>query len=931
VGRGNGMVGGAMVTEGPAEVLRDRRDEREVLGRLLEAVRGGQSRVLVVSGEPGVGKTALLEFAIGSVSGFRVMRAVGVESEMELAFAALQQLCAPLLDRLDRLPAPQQEALGVAFGLRAGDAPDRFLVGLAVLSLLAEVAEEQPVVCVVDDAQWLDRASAQALVFVARRLLAESVALVLATREPSEELTGFPELVIEGLRDGDARALLGSAVRGPLDERVRERIVAETRGNPLALLELPRGLTPAELAGGFGLLDTPGLSGRIEDSFRRRLAGLPADTQRLLLVAAAEPVGDPVLVWRAADRLGIAVEAASETDGLLAIGASVTFRHPLVRSSVYRAASLEDRQAVHRALADATDPEVDPDRRAWHLAHATPGPDEDVASELERSAGRAQARGGLAAAAAFLERAVALTPEPSSRARRALAAARAEHEAGAFDAALRLVAIAESGPLNELQRAQVELLRGQIAFALSPGSDASPLLLKAAKRLEPLDETLARETYLEALTAVLFASGLASGASVLETARAARAAPPASQPPRASDLLLDGLALLISDGHDAGTPTLRRAIKAFRREDISRGEGLRWLWLAARVAAFLWDDEAWDVLSARFVQLARDAGALSVLPLALTIRSAVRLFAGELAMASSLLEEVAAVSEATGASLAPYAALTLAAFRGREAEAAQLIDAATREVVRRGEGPGLEFIHWVTAVLHNGLGRYEEAQQAAEDTRASWWRSWGLVELIEAAARSGKAELAADALGQLSQTTAASGTDWALGIEARCRALLSDNEAAERLYHEAIERLKRTRVRVELARAHLLYGEWLRRERRRLDAREQLRRAHEMFTEFGMEAFAERTRVELEATGEHARKRTVATRDDLTPQEAQISRLAAGGATNQEIAAQLFISPSTVDYHLRKAFRKLGIKSRRQLKQHPLQPGAHTNTAARES
>jgi DNA-binding CsgD family transcriptional regulator len=920
-----------MVTKGPAEVLHDRGGEREALGRLFEGVRGGQSRVLVVSGDAGVGKTALLESAIESASGFRIARAAGVESEMELAFAALQQLCAPMLERLDRLPSPQQDALGVAFGLRAGNAPDRFLVGLAVLSLFSEVAEEQPLVCVVDDAQWLDRASAQALVFVARRLLAESVALVLVTREPSEELTGFQELVVEGLRNGDARALLRSAVRGPLDERVRERIVAETRGNPLALLELPRGLTPAQLAGGFGLPDAPGLSGRIEDSFGRRLAGLPADTQRLLLVAAAEPVGDPVLVWRAAGRLGIGVQAAAETDGLLAIGASVTFRHPLVRSAVYRAASLEERQAVHRALADATDPEVDPDRRAWHLAQATPGFDEDVASELERSAGRAQARGGLAAAAAFLERASALTLEPSSRARRALAAARAQHQAGAFDAALRLVAIADSGPLDELQRAQVDLLRGQTAFALSPGSDAPLLLLKAAERLEPLDQRLARETYLEALTAVLFASRLASGASVLETARAARAAPPASHPPRASDLLLDGLALLITEGCATGTPTLKAAVTAFRGGDISGGEGHRWLWLAAHVATFLWDDEALDVISARFVQLARDAGALSVLPLALTTRSGVQVLAGDFVMASSLVDEVAAVNEATGASLAPYAALTLAAFKGREAEAAQLIEAATKELVRRGEGQGLAFIHWVTALLHNGLGRYEEAlaaaQQAAELTREVRI-ALVEVELIEAAARRGEADLAADALARLSEITAASGTDWALGVEARSRALLTEGELAETLYRQAIEALERTRVRVDLARAHLLYGEWLRRERRRLDARQQLRHAHKLFTEFGMEAFAERARVELEATGEHARKRTVETRDDLTPQEAHISRLAADGATNQEIAAQLFISPSTVDYHLRKAFRKLGVKSRHQLKEHLLQSGAHATVGA---
>jgi DNA-binding CsgD family transcriptional regulator len=923
-----------MVTGGPAEVLHDRRAERDVLGGLLAAVRGGQSRVLVVSGEAGVGKTALLRSVIESASGFRVVRAVGVESEIELAFAALQQLCTPMLDRLDRLPAPQRDALGVAFGLRAGDPPDRFLVGLAVLSLLSEVAEEQPLVCVVDDAQWLDRASAQALVFVARRLLVESVALLLATREAGVELEGLPRLVVEGLRDGDARALLASAVRVPLDERVRERIVAETRGNPLALLELPRGLTPGELAGGFGLLDAPGLSGRIEDSFRRRFAGLPDETQRLLLVAAAEPAGDPVLVWLAAGRLGIGVQAAAETDGLLTIGSSVTFRHPLVRSSVYRAASPEERQAVHRALADATDPEVDPDRRAWHLAHATTGLDEDVASELERSAGRAQARGGWAAAAAFLERAAVLTPEPARRADRALAAAQAKHQAGAFDAALRLLAIAQSGPLNELQCAQVELLHGQIAFALNRGSDAPPLLLRAAKRLEPLDRTLARDTYLEALTAVLFPAHLAPGGRVLETARAARAAPPSSQPSRGSDLLLDGLALLITDGHAAGTPTLKRAVDAFRGGDIRRGEGRRWLWLASRVSAFLWDDEAWEAISARFVQLARDAGNLSMLPLALTTRTGMHLFAGRLAMAASLADEVTAVNQATGSNLAAYAALTLAAFQGREAEAAPLIEAATEEVVRRGEAQGLTFIHWAAAVLYNGLGRYEEAlaaaQRANEDSLEIRLAQWGLVELIEAAARSGKPELAADARDRLAQITAASGTDWALGVEARSRALLNEGAAAETLYRQAIERLERTRVRVELARAHLLYGEWLRRQRRRLDAREQLRIAHNLFTEFGMEAFAERARVELEATGERARKRTVETRDDLTPQEAQISRLAADGATNQEIAAQLFISASTVDYHLRKAFRKLGVKSRHQLKQHLLQPGAHAEPAAPE-
>ncbi|HEY4427589.1 MAG TPA: AAA family ATPase [Solirubrobacteraceae bacterium] len=914
-----------MVTEGPAAVLHGRRTEREVLDRLLGAVRDGRSGVLVICGEPGVGKTALLEAAIGSASGFRVARAVGVESEMELAFAALQQLCAPLLDRLGRLPVPQREALGVAFGLGAGDAPHRFLVGLATLSLLSEAAQEQPLLCVVDDAQWLDRASAQALAFVARRLVAESVALIFVTRDPGDDLEGLPKLVVEGLRNGDARALLGSALRVPLDERVRERIVAETRGNPLALLELPRGLTTTQLAGGFGVLDALGLSGRIEDSFRRRLAGLPADTQRLLLVAAAEPVGDPLLVWRAAARLGIVAAAAADTDGLLGIGTRVTFRHPLVRSSVYRAASPTERQAVHRALADATDPEMDPDRRAWHRAQAAFEPDEEVAEELERSAGRAQARGGLAAAAAFLERAAGLTVEPARRAKRALAAAQAKHRAGAFDAALALVAIAEAGPLDELRRAQVHVLRAQIAFAASRGNDAPPLLLNAAKRLELLDVTLARETYLDALDAATFAGRLAKGGGPLEVAEAIRAAPRSPQPPRAPDLLLEGFAVLITDGHGAGAPILRQALSTFRRDEVSSEDGLRWLWLAYNAAVLLWDYESWDVLSARFVQLARDAGALTVLPLALTTRAGAHLLAGEPAVTASLAQEAAAVNEAAGSSLTPYPALALVAFQGREAEAAEMIEVATKEVVRRGEGRGLTFTHWATAVLHNGLGHYEDAAASAalagEDSNATWPRNWGLVELIEAAAHCERAELAGDTLDRLSQMTAASGGNWALGVEARSRAQLSHGKAAETFYRQAIEALERSRVRVELARAHLLYGEWLRRERRRLDAREQLRSAHTLFTEFGMEAFADRARVELEATGEHARKRTADTRDDLTPQEAQICRLAAEGATNQEIAAQLFISPSTVHYHLRKAFRKLDVKSRHQLRDHLPQHG----------
>ena len=491
-----------------------------------------------------------------------------------------------MLDRLERLPGPQREALGTAFGLSAGHAPDRFFVGLAVLGLLAEAADERPLLCLVDDAQWLDRASAQALAFVARRLLADSVALVFAVREEEQELTGLPELVVDGLAHDDARALLRSVIAGRLDERVADRIVAETRGNPLALLELPRGLTAAELAGGFGLPDSRPLSGWIEDSFRRRLDALPARTRRLLLVAAAEPVGEPLLVWRAAERLGIGADAAAPADaaGLCEFGAWVRFRHPLVRSAVYRAASPDERQSTHRALAEATDPEVDPDRRAWHRAQAAPGPDEDVAQELERSAGRAQARGGLAAAAAFLERAAELTLDPARRAQRALEAAQANHQAGAPEAALALLAIAQTGPPDELRRALVDVLRAQIAFAVNRGRDALPLLLKAAKRLEPLDARLARETYLDAFTAAIFAGRLAGGGGLLEVAQAARAAPPASQPPSAADLLLDGFALRIAEGYAAGAPVLKRALSAIRSQDLSGAQGIRWLWVACRAA-----------------------------------------------------------------------------------------------------------------------------------------------------------------------------------------------------------------------------------------------------------------------------------------------------------------------------------------------------------
>jgi DNA-binding CsgD family transcriptional regulator len=912
------QIAADFTVRGGAMKLVGRHAEREVLDRLIEAVRAGESRALVLSGEAGVGKTALLDYLAGRASEYRVERAVGVQSEMELPFAALHQLCAPMLEKLQALPAPQRDALQIAFGMSSGSAPDRFLVGLAVLSLLSEVAEEQPLVCLVDDEQWVDRASAQVLGFVARRLGAESVGLVFAARVPSCDIAGLPDLVVERLGDSDARALLEAALNAPLDTRVRDQILAETRGNPLALLELPRGLTPQQLAGGFGLPTAARLGRGLEENFRRLIDVLPDETRRLLLIAAAEPLGDPALVWGAAARLGIGAEATAPATeaGLVEFGMRVRFRHPLVRSAVYGSASPQERQEVHAALAEVTDAEQDPDRHAWHRAQAAAGPDEAVAAKLERSAGRAQARGGIAAAAAFLERATTLTLDPIRRTERALAAASAQIKAGAFAAARDLLSITEAGSPSDFQQARIELMGAELAFLTDRGSEAPPLLLKAARRLEPIDPELSRRTYLQALTAGYFAGRLALGGSALEVARAAATAPPASQPPRAPDLLLDGLVAQHIKGYAAGLPTLREALHAFGT-GMSVDEALPLHSVAGIVARYIWDDHSWQVLSERHVRFARTVGALSELPVALNARAFMLLFAGELAAAASLIQQRQAL-DATGINRFPYSALALAAFAGRQAEAATLIEAINRHLSLRGEGIGITIVEWASAVLNNGIGNYqaavESAQRSTEYLGEMITPPWPAVELIEAAARIGRAEMAADALRRLAEITSASGTDWALGIEARSRALLSEGDAAERWYRESIERLGRTCVRADLARAHLLYGEWLRRERRRIDARAQLHVAHDMLETMGMQAFAERARRELKATGETARKRTVAPHDEqLTAQEAQVARMARDGLSNPEIGARLFISSHTVQYHLRKVFTKLGISSRSQL------------------
>jgi DNA-binding CsgD family transcriptional regulator/tetratricopeptide (TPR) repeat protein len=898
---------------GSAAGLTDRRAECSTLDRLIEAVRAGESRTLVVRGDPGVGKTVLLDYAARQARGFRVARVAGVQSEMELAFAGLHQLCTPMLGRAERLPEPQRDALRTAFGLSAGPTPDRLLVGLGVLSLLSEVAGQRPLICLVDDEQWLDRASTQALGFAARRLGADPVGLVFAARELGADLAGLPELEVDGLPAHDARALLASVLTGPLDARVRDLIVAETRGNPLALLELPRGLTPAELAGGFGLPGAP-LTGRIEASFTRQLEALPSETRRLLQLAAADPSGDRSLVWRAARRLGIPVQAAEPgvEEGMVEFGSKVRFRHPLARSAAYRSASLSDRQQIHAALAEVTDPAADPDRRAWHHAQAAAGPDEEVATELERSAGRAQARGGLAAAAAFLERSVQLTADPTRLADRALAAAQASVQAGAFDRARELLATAEAGPLHEFASARVDLMRGQIAFAMSRGGDAPALLLKAAKRLEPLNRDLARDTYLTAWMAAGFA-GNQAGADDMEVSRAAQALPPPTQPPHPLDLLLDGLTLLVTDGPAVAAPPLRQSMRAFASADIPAKDVLQFGWMASTAADVLWDEESW-----RQVRLTRAAGALEQLPVALIGLAMDDTRRGDFAGADALLAEADAVCEATGgARIASGTAAHVAALRGNQAEVTALVEAVIAKAEGTRQGASVNYAHWVTAILYLGLGHYANALAAAQRAAQNAGQSmsiWVLPDLIEAAARSGNPDIAAGALNRLATTSQAGGTDFGLGLEARCRALVNQGAAAEDLYREAIERLGRTRLRPDLARAHLLYGEWLRRVKRRADARAQLRTAHKMLDAIGMETFAERARRELMATGETIHKRSIMTIITLTAQEAHIARLAADGLSNPEIGARLFLSARTIEWHLSHVFTKLGIGSRRELR-----------------
>lgn len=913
------------MTATPLPRLFGRHEECAVLDDVIASLRTGTSAVRVVRGEAGIGKSVLLEYAAAQASGMTVTRAQGVEADMELAWASLHQLCAPFIGAVDNLPTPQRNALQVAFGITAGDPPDRFLVGLAVLTLLTHASEDRPVLLAVDDAHWLDQVSLQTLEFVARRLLAEPVGILFTIRDPegADALRGLPELALTGLDKQAAGAFLGSSVDGRIEPRVRDRLVAETHGNPLALIELSRGRAGAELAYGPDAADLGPVSTRIERDYARRLDELPDDSRTLLLLAAADPVGDLVLLTRAAEILGILPDLApARSAGLVDVGESIRFRHPLARSAVYRAADAKTRRAAHRALAAATDPVRDPDRQAWHAAQGSDGPDAAIAAAVEQAADRARQRGGLAAEAVLLERSATLTPDPWLRGRRALAAAEAHFSAAAPDRAVQLGALADLCPLGPLDRARLGRLRARMLFGRSRSDDAAPLLLDAAARFAVEDSPLARETYLEAISATVFAGHLHGPHGARAAAIAARASGAPSSGSEGLDLLLDAVSTVLADGNDAGVPALAAALQPFAHEQLaSRDATMRWL-LSVPVAieSFIhhrWDLRAWDVLSSRAVRLARDLGALSVLPPALIYHGGVAIHHGDFAAAARMIDEADAIAAATGQAPHRYATLVLAAWRGDEREAAAPLAEARSSASDHGEVSLLGVTGYVQGVLYNGLARYADALAAAQvgvEHDGYNFTGLSLVEHVEAAFHCGELDLAQGSLDRLVELTDAADTGWARGIQARSRALLStDARESDRLYRSAIDELTADQVTVEVARSHLIYGEWLRRVRRRSDAREHLRTAHQMFADMGSIAFAERSRRELAATGEEVRPRDVVNPARLTPQEAQIATLAAGGMTNARIGAELFLSPHTVEWHLRKVYAKLEIRSRRDL------------------
>ncbi|MQY11985.1 hypothetical protein SRB5_21130 [Streptomyces sp. RB5] len=897
--------------------------ERELagLGALVERARAGQSGALVVVGEAGIGKTVLLDRAAADAgSRVRIERIVASESEMELAYAGLHQLCARMMDSVVRLPVPQREAIETALGLREGSAPSPFLVGLALLGLLTEAADDRALLCVVDDAQWLDEASAGAVAFAARRLGAEGVAVVLAMRTVGPAFAGLPRLVVEGLDHEDARALLRVATPGGLDARIRDQLIAEARGNPLALRELPRALSPAEIAGGFALTGSMPLESRIEQSLVAQLEPLPASVRLLLLLAAADPTGDPGLLWRASAGLGLTpadFDAAAQAEALV-VGTRVGFRHPLVRSAVYRSASPADRRRVHAALAGVTSPDQDPDRRAWHRANATLRPDEDVAADLERSAARARTRGGAAAAGAFLERAAGLTPEPHRRVGRLIAAAQAKHEAGAPEAALRLLEDARALPLTALQQALVARLDARAGYALRRDGGGARRLLAAAQGLEGLDPVLARDTYIEALAAAVYGGRLGDREQAAAVARAIlEATEGAQESGRARDLILRGQALLAAEGQEAAIGTLRRAQRAFL-EQVPDSLEMHWVWFASRASQDLWDPDGLRALARRQVELARAEGVVTVLPIALSLLVLSQTTDGDLDAADASCDEIDALKAATGNPLPPLGRLVLAAYRGQTADAESMAEQIRADGLARGEGHALSVANFTRAVLYNGLGRFEDALACARQelpyTHELNLAMRSLLEVIEAATHTGDRDLAEEACRKFTEVTRPVRTDYASAVLAMAQAQVRTGEEADRLFREALRLFEQERMPTWIGRCRLVYGEALSRAGRPDEAREQLRASYEIMSGLGLDGFAERAARELKAVGETPRVYVRVSEARLTDQELNVARLAREGLTNRDIGARLFISARTAEYHLRKVFAKLGIRGRAELK-----------------
>jgi DNA-binding CsgD family transcriptional regulator len=930
----------------PSEnALLGRERERMHLADMLSSARNGHGSVVLLLGEAGIGKSALLGDLAHGADDFTICRAIGVESDMELSYAGLQQLCAPIFDSRTDLPAPQRSALEKIFGLTTGSLPDRFLVGMAALGLIVSAAKRQPVMWIVDDPQWLDRSSVHTIGFISRRLPTERIAIAIAAREhlDGDDLTGLPELTLTGLGDEDARRLI-PAVSGPTDPSVRDRIIAEARGNPLALLELPRTWTSAEVADDFEEAGRATLAAKLGLVFSNRLRKLPQETQILLALAAAEPTGDPSLLKAAAHLIGLdwATAAPAERAGLIEIGRYVRFRHPLVRAVSYRTAPVSVRMEAHRALADVTDPVVDQDRRAWHRASSTVVQDEGIAKELERSAGRAKARGGLLGAATLLERAAFLTPDGPRRADRTLVAAQAKRDAGALDSALRLLSIVESEPPSELRAALTQQLRGRIAFDQGFGPEAAELLRDAAVRLERFDPTNATDTHFESLVAAIWASGPDGPGLIRKSAESARPAVPRSESQRTADLLVNAIALWATEGYEAAAPAMNLALAAARDRTFGDLDANEPLWTVENRTAGILALEAWDLetglaLAERQVTAARESGALVQLQFALHFLANYVVLTGDVSGAVTLMEEERQLSIATQMRASGHSDALLAALRGDAALALPLIDSMRDLATNDGQGRVVAFSHYLSSVQYNALGQHEHALECARRVM-----EWGVIgyqtlaapELAEAASRQGDTELLADVAAWVTARAGATPTDWALGISALVNALAADAaDDPDGLYRASIERLRGTPLRFLLARAKLLYGEWLRRRGRKGDALVQLTAAHEALNEMGLTSFAERARREVSATtSRRVRKYLDDPTAELTGQELQVTRLVQDGLTNREIGVRLYLSPRTVEWHLRNVFGKVGVSTRHQLRDTNLAPylpnGVHRDGAA---